>query len=95
MNNGNVYKFTYTPVGLLTWASGINPTTLRFDDVNAEVYSAEGTNVNLYRYNSFALLHSVAIPYTISDLELWSNKIFQYGVFSSEMLIRRGQFGER
>ncbi|MEO5645130.1 MAG: hypothetical protein ABIQ40_11585 [Bacteroidia bacterium] len=47
MNNRNVYKFTYTPVGLLTWTSGLNSTTLRFDDVNAEVYSAEGTNVNV------------------------------------------------
>lgn len=74
MNNGIVYRFTYNPVGLLTWASGINPTVLRYDDVNEEVYSAEGMNVNVYSYNSFALLHTIAIPYAVSDLELWFNK---------------------
>lgn len=74
MSNGNVYKFTYNPVGLLTWSSGINPTALRYDDVNAEVYSAEGLNVKIYNYNPFTLLHTVPIPYTISDLELWFNK---------------------
>ena len=74
MSNGNVYKFTYNPVGLLTWASGINPTVLRYDDVNDEVYSAEGTNVNVYNYNSFALLHTIPIPYAVSDLELWFNR---------------------
>lgn len=74
MNNGNVYKFTYNPVGLLTWASGINPTVLRYDDVNAEVYSAEGSNVNVYNYSAFALLHTIPIPYPVSDLELWFNQ---------------------
>ncbi len=74
MSNGTVYKFTYNPVGLLTWSSAINPTALRYDDVNAEVYSAEGLNVKVYNYNPFTLLHTVPIPYTVNDLELWFNK---------------------
>jgi hypothetical protein len=74
MDNGNVYRFTYNPVGLLTWASGISPTALRYDDVNAEVYTAEGTNVKVYSYNPFALQHTIAIPYPVSDLELWFNQ---------------------
>ncbi len=74
MSNGNVYKFTYNPVGLLTWASGINPAVLRYDDVNAEVYSAEGSNVKVYDYTAFALLHTIAIPNAVEDLELWFNR---------------------
>jgi hypothetical protein len=74
MSDGNLYRFTYSPVGLLTWASGINPSVLRYDDVNDEIYSAEGSNVKVYSYNPFVLQHTVAIPYTISDLELWYNQ---------------------
>ncbi|CAN5330330.1 hypothetical protein BH09BAC5_BH09BAC5_24160 [soil metagenome] len=74
MSNGNLYRFTYNPIGLLNWASGINPNVLRYDEVNDEIYTAEGSNVNVYSYNPFALLHTIPIPETISDLELWYNK---------------------
>lgn len=74
MSNGNVYRFTYNPVGLLTWATGITPTVLRYDDVNAAIYTAEGSNVKVYSYNPFVLQHTVAIPYPVSDLELWFNQ---------------------
>jgi hypothetical protein len=73
MSNGNVYTFTYAPVGLLTWATGINPTALRYDDVNDEVYSAEGTNVKVYGFSPFTLQQTVVIPYPVMDLELWFN----------------------
>lgn len=74
MSDGNIYRFTYSPVGLLTWASGISPFVMRYDDVNDEVYTAEGSNVKVYSYNPFVLQHTVAIPNTISDLELWYNQ---------------------
>ena len=74
MSDGNIYRFTYSPVGLLTWASGINPSVMRYDDVNGEVYTAEGSDVKVYSYNPFVLQHTVVIPYTISDLELWFNQ---------------------
>lgn len=74
MSNGNVYRFTYNPVGLLTWATGITPTVLRYDDVNDEIYTAEGSNVKVYSYNPFVLQHTIAIPYPVSDLELWFNQ---------------------
>jgi hypothetical protein len=74
MSDGNIYRFTYNPVGILTWATGVSPTALRYDDVNAEVYSAEGTNVKVYSYNPFVLQHTIAIPYAVSDLELWFNR---------------------
>jgi hypothetical protein len=74
ISDGNIYRFTYMPVGILTWATGVSPTILRYDDVNAEVYSAEGTNVKVYSYNPFVLQHTIPIPYAVSDLELWYNK---------------------
>jgi hypothetical protein len=73
MNNGNIYKFTYNPVGLIPIASGINPTQLRFDAVNQEVYSVEGSNVKVYNLNPFSLVRVVPFPTAISDLELWYN----------------------
>lgn len=74
MSNGTLYRFTYSPVGLLTWASGINTTQLRYDAVNDEVYSAEGTNVKVYSYNPFLLQHTVAFPETVKDIEVWYNR---------------------
>ena len=74
MDNGNLYRFTYSPVGLLTWASGINSTQLRYDPVNDELYSAEGMNVKVYSYNPFVLQHTVTFAETVRDLELWYNR---------------------
>lgn len=74
MDNGNLYRFTYSPVGLLTWASGINSTQLRYDPVNDEVYSAEGTDVKVYSYNPFVLQHTVPFAEQVKDLELWYNR---------------------
>ena len=73
MSNGTVYKFTYLPVGLLTWTSGINPTQIRYDEVNDEVYAAEGTNVKVYNLNPFSLQRTVLLPDSVRDLEIWFN----------------------
>jgi hypothetical protein len=73
MSNGSIYKFTYNPVGLLTWTSGINPTQIRYDEVNAEIYAAEGTNVKIYNLNPFSLQRTVLLPDSVRDLELWHN----------------------
>ncbi len=74
MNNGNVYRFTYNPVGLLVLASGINATAIKYDDINDEIYTAEGSNVNVYSHSPFVLQHTVPFPNVISDLELWYNR---------------------
>jgi hypothetical protein len=74
MNTGTIYKFTYAPVGLLTWTVGVNATQLRFNDVDGEVLSAEGTNVKIYNYNPFSLTRTIAIPDSVKDLEVWYNR---------------------
>ena len=74
MNTGTVYKFTYTPVGLLAWTNGINPTQLRYNSVDGEVLSAEGTDVKIYNYNPFSLTRTIAMPDTVRDLEVWYNR---------------------
>ena len=74
MSNGTVYKFTYNPVGLLTWSSGLNPTHLRYSDADSTVFSAEGMNVKVYNFNPFALDRTIAMPDTVRDMELWFNR---------------------
>lgn len=74
MSNGTLYRFTYSPVGLLSWGTGINTSQLQYDAVNDEVYSVEGTNVKVYSYNPFVLQHTVAFPEPVKDIELWYNR---------------------
>lgn len=74
MDNGNVYRFTYAPVGLLNWSSGINAARMRYDVVNDEIYTAEGSSVKVYRYNPFTLLRTIPFANTVEDLELWYNR---------------------
>lgn len=74
MDNGNLYRFTYNPVGLLSWASGLNAVQLRYDAVNDQVYAAEGNNVNVYDYNPFTLQRTVVFPEPVKDVELWYNR---------------------
>ncbi len=74
MSDGTVYTFTYSPVGLLTWTSGINPSQLRYNDVDGKVFSAEGMNVKEYNYNPFSLTRTIAVPDSVRDLELWYNR---------------------
>jgi len=74
MSNGTVYKFTYNPIGLLTWMSGMNATQLRYDTADSTVFSAEGLNVKQYDLASTSLLHTVPLPDSVRDLELWYNR---------------------
>lgn len=73
MSNGSLYKFTYNPIGLVPWASGINATQMRYDGVNDEIYTADGTNVNVYKFNPFSLQRTILLPDSVRDLELWYN----------------------
>jgi hypothetical protein len=74
MNTGTIYKFTYAPVGLLTWASGINSSQLRYNEVDGNVFSAEGLNVRVYNYNPFLLQRTIAVADSVKDVELWFNR---------------------
>lgn len=74
MDNGNLYRFTYQPVGLISWASGITTSQLRYDPAGDYIFSAEGSDVKIYNYNPFLLHQTVSFPNVIQDLELWFNR---------------------
>ncbi|HEU4718593.1 MAG TPA: Ig-like domain-containing protein [Bacteroidia bacterium] len=74
MDNSNIYKFTYSPVGLLTWKSGVNAQQVRYNDVDNSVLSAEGVNVNVYDYSGAAMQHTVSLPDSAKDVEWWFNR---------------------
>jgi hypothetical protein len=74
MDNGNLYRFTYSPVGLLSWASGINASQLRYDPAGDYIFTAEGSNVKIYDYNPFLLRQTISFPNVVADFELWYNR---------------------
>jgi hypothetical protein len=74
MDNGTIYRFTYSPVGLLIIGTGINASQVRFDPGGNRVFTAEGSDVKIYNYNPFFLQETVAFPLAVRDLELWFNK---------------------
>jgi hypothetical protein len=74
MSDGNIYEFTYNPVGLLSLAGGINTVKLEYDPVQEQVFSAEGSTVKIYSYNPFLLQNTVTFPEAVKDVELWFNR---------------------
>lgn len=74
MSSGTIYKFTYAPVGLLVWANGINTSELQYNDVDGNVFSAEGVDVKVYNYNPFSLQRTIVLPDSVKDVALWFNR---------------------
>lgn len=73
MDNGNIYKFTYNPVGVISWAS-VAAQQLRYDAAGNTVITAEGSFIRQYNYNNAALINSVAMPDSLEDIELRFNR---------------------
>ena len=73
MDNGFVYKFTYAPVGLLQWI-GATAQHIRYDEAGGTVITAEGVSIKQYDYPGVNVLHTVALPDTAQDIELWYNR---------------------
>jgi hypothetical protein len=74
MNDGNLYRFTYSPIGILNWASSINASQIRYDAIHDEVYIAESSSVKVYSYNPFVLQHTASFSEPVVDMELWYNR---------------------
>lgn len=73
MDNGNVYKFTYNPVGTVVWAS-VSAQEIRYDAADNTVITAEGLNVRRYNYSNASLMNNVALPDSVADVELRFNR---------------------
>jgi hypothetical protein len=73
MDNGTIYKFTYSPIGLLTWHSA-TAQHLRYDDAGGTLITVEGTSVKQYNYPLTNVLEQAILPDTAADIELWYNR---------------------
>lgn len=73
--NGGVYQYTYNPVGIVSYITGITASTVRYDSINNEVITASGNTVNEYAYNSLpVLVSSVTISDSVRDVQVLYNK---------------------
>lgn len=73
MDNGNIYKFTYSPVGLVPW-NAVTAQHIRYDEADGTIITVEGTSVKQYDYPLTGILNQVALPDTALDVELWYNR---------------------
>ena len=73
MDNGNVYKFTYNPVGTVVWAS-VSAQEIRYDAADNTVITAEGVNIRRYNFTNTSLMNNVALPDSVADVELRFNR---------------------
>ncbi|HTF03230.1 MAG TPA: hypothetical protein VK826_04360, partial [Bacteroidia bacterium] len=73
MDNGTVYKFTYSPVGLLPWLSA-TAQHIRYDEAGGTVITCEGTSIKQYDYPQTGVLEQTVLADTAADIELWYNR---------------------
>ncbi len=73
MDNGNIYEFTYSPVGVLVWNS-ISAQHVRYDPAQSTVITAEGSSVKQYDYPATTLIDQISLSDSVRDIELWYNR---------------------
>lgn len=73
MNDGNVYKFTYAPVGVLLWNS-VSAQHVRYDHADGTVITAEGSFVKQYAYPGTTVIDQISMSDSVRDVELWYNR---------------------
>ncbi len=73
MDNGNIYKFTYAPVGLIVWNS-VTAQHIRYDDAGGTVITSEGTSIKQYDYQQTSLIDQIILADSAQDIELWYNR---------------------
>lgn len=74
MSTGNVYKFTYSPLGLLTALPGVTAHHLRFDPLHNEVITTLQNQLRVYDYSSGVLEQTVTNTDSIANVEIWYNR---------------------
>lgn len=73
MSNGNIYRFTYSPVGLIVWNS-VTAEHIRYDDAGGTVITSEGTSIKQYDYPQTGVLDQFNLADSARDIELWYNR---------------------
>lgn len=73
MDNGNIYTFTYVPVGVLVW-NAVSAQHVRYDPAGATVITAEGATIRQYDYQQTTLIDQIPMGDSVRDVELWYNR---------------------
>lgn len=73
MDNGNIYKFTYSPIGVLVW-NAVSAQHVRFDAGGNSVVTAEGSVVRQYDYQQATIIDQIQMVDSVRDIELWYNR---------------------
>lgn len=73
MDNGSIYTFTYSPVGLLVWNAALAQ-HVRYDHAEGTVITAEGGNVRQYAYPQTTVIDQISLADSVRDVELWYNR---------------------
>lgn len=74
MDNGTVYKFTYSPLGLLTTLSGVTAHHLRFDPLQSEIITSTQNQLRVFDYGTGTPEQTVAVADSIAGFEVWYNR---------------------
>lgn len=75
MSSGTIYKFTYSPIGLLSVVTGTTAQKIRFDELSSEIIVAEGNNLRRYAYPGGNLLGTICTAGSaITDFAIWYNR---------------------
>lgn len=73
MDDGNIYRFTYSPVGLISWVAA-TAQHVRYDEAGGTVITCEGTAIKQYDYPLTNVLEQAVLSDTAQDVELWYNR---------------------
>lgn len=73
MDNGNIYEFTYSPIGVLVW-NAVSAQHVRYDPAQATVITAEGSAIKQYDYPATTLMDQITLSDSVRDVELWYNR---------------------
>jgi hypothetical protein len=73
MDNSNIYKFTYVPVGVLVW-NAVAAQHVRYDPAEETVITAEGASIRQYDYQQATLIDQIPFADSVRDVELWYNR---------------------
>jgi hypothetical protein len=74
MDNGTVYKYTYSNSSLVPFVTGVNAAHMSFDDVNQELLVSEGNVIRQYNYVSSALINSTVAADSVCGLHVRFNE---------------------
>ena len=73
-HESGLYKYIYNSNSLISFISGINASSVKFDDISSDVYVSVGNKLLIYDYLSHSLINTITTTDSILDFQLLYNK---------------------